>query len=122
MGLLLGVSVHPANVPEREGARGLLGPLANQERCARLQVVWADAGYNGAPFTQWVEQRCGWKLEIVRRSDWPGFIVLPKRWVVERTFAWIGKCRRLSKDYEHNPRSSRAFILLAMIQLMIRRL
>ncbi len=71
----------------------------------------------------WVERECGWTLEIVKRADdLRGFVVLPKRWIVERTFAWLGKCRRLSKDYEHLVASSEAMIRLAMIGLMVRRL
>ena len=71
----------------------------------------------------WVSERTGWELEIVKRSDdMRGFVLLPKRWVVERTFAWLGKCRRLSKDYESLIESSEAMIRLAMIGLMLRRL
>lgn len=122
LGLLLGVVVHPADIQEREGAYLLLAGVQAQPQCSRLQLMWADSGYRGQPFEQWVQRRCGWHVQIVRRPDWPGFFVLPKRWVVERTFAWFGKCRRLSKDYEHNPESSRAWLLLAMIRLMLNRL
>ena len=69
-----------------------------------------------------MRERCGWELEIVKRDDAVGFAVLSKRWIVERTFAWLGKCRRLGKDYEHSIASSEALIRLAMIGLMLRRL
>jgi putative transposase len=88
----------------------------------RLQKLWGDGGYAGQ-LIAWVHERAGWELEIVKRSDdMRGFVLLPKRWVVERTFAWLGKCRRLSKDYELLPASSEAMIRLAMIGLMVRRL
>ena len=77
----------------------------------------------GGELIQWVQENYGWKLEVVQKPpEQKGFVVIKKRWVVERTFAWFGKCRRLSKDYEQNPRSSEAWIRLAMIGLMVRRL
>ena len=88
----------------------------------RLTLVWADGGYAGK-LIEWVRDACGWILEIVKRSDnVQGFVVLPRRWVVERTFGWLGRCRRLSKDYEEQVESSEAMIRLAMIQLMLKRL
>ena len=84
--------------------------------------LWADGGYAGR-LVDWVREQAGWDLAIVKRSDdMRGFVVLPKRWIVERTFGWLGKCRRLSKDYEHQVESSEAMIRLAMIGLMTRRL
>ena len=88
----------------------------------RLRLIWADGGYAGE-LIAWVASFGGWVLEIVKRSDNPkGFVVLPRRWVVERTFAWLAKFRRLSKDYEETVKSSEAWIYLAMINVMVRRL
>lgn len=124
---MLQVCVHPANVQEREGAKLLLGQFRFPHQ--RLQLIWADAGYWGKKFKGWVQERCGVVLEtlsandlINRRRGRQGYVPLPRRWVVERTFAWLGRCRRLSKDYEQNTKSSEAWIFLAMIRLMLRRL
>ncbi len=89
----------------------------------RLKKMWADAGYSGPEFAQWVKQRHGVDLEIVSKSKQhpKGFEVLPRRWVVERTFGWWNKWRRLSKDYEQNPKSSQAWIHIVMIALMLNR-
>ncbi len=87
--------------------------------------IWADGAYGmyGGELIAWVKQNYGWDLEIVEKpKEHKGFVVVKQRWVVERTFAWLGKCRRLSKDYEQNPRSSEAWVYLAMIGLMVRRL
>jgi transposase len=98
----------------------VLEPLIG--KLPRPQILWADGGYAG-PLVAWVRERAGWHLGIVKRSDdMRGFVLLPKRWIVERTFAWPGKCRRLSKDYEHLVESSEAMIRLAMIALTARRL
>jgi putative transposase len=87
-----------------------------------LKIIWADAGYSGQ-LTNWVKITCDWVLEIVKRSDdVKGFKILPHRWVVERTFAWLGRYRRLSKDYEGLTESSQALIYAAMIRIMIKRL
>lgn len=120
LGLLLRCVVHPANVQDRDGAKWVLQELA--ERFPRLRKVWADGGYAG----QLVEQAKGWGkwvLEIVKRPESAqGFQVLPHRWIVERTFAWLGRFRRLSKDYEALAETSETMIRLAMIRLMLRRL
>jgi len=122
MGLLLVVVVHSAAISERAGAK-LVFEQALAKGFSRLLLIWADGGYSGSPLTKWVAQVCGWMLEIVKRSDTAqGFVVLPRRWVVERTFAWLGNCRRLSKDYEVLTASSEAWIYAAMIRLMLRRL
>jgi putative transposase len=132
-GLLLTTRVHPADVPDRDGARPLLTALRDQ--FPRVTHLWADAGYQG-DFERWVWARLGWTVEIVRRPRrwlrWPAdaappslpvsFQVLPRRWVVERTFAWLGRHRRLSKDYEALPETEEAWIYLAMIRLMVARL
>ena len=87
-----------------------------------MQLIWADAAYSGQ-LVDWVKVVCGWMLEIVKRSDdIKGFKVLPHRWVVERTFGWLGRYRRLSKDYEGLTESSQALIYAAMVHIMIRRL
>jgi putative transposase len=123
LGLLLGCLVHPADVAERAGAKQLLNSVRELPVCSRLRLMWADSGYDGQPFETWVQQECGWQVEIVSKDpQQQGFAVLPKRWIVERTFSWLNKWRRLSKDYEQNPESSRACIQLAMIKLMLNRL
>ena len=123
LGLILLVCVHPANVQDRDGARLLLATLRG--RFGWLRCIWADGGYAGA-LVQWVRRLCsarGTRLEIVRhQAALHRFKVLPRRWVVERTFAWLGRSRRLSKDYEHTVSSSESFIYIAMIHLMLRRL
>ena len=119
MGLLLAVVVHPANVQDRDGAKLVLQTLTG--RFPRLQLIWADGGYAGQ-LIAWVQELGGWLLEIVKRPDESRFVVLPRRWVVERTFAWLGRHRRLSKDYEALPESSETFILIATIYLMLHRL
>ena len=120
LGLVLAVVVHAANVQDRDGAKLVLAKLVGH--FPRLQLLWADGGYSGK-LVDWVRETCGWVLEIVKRSDdVPGFQVLPKRWIVERTFAWLGRYRRLSKDYEALPASGEAWITIAMIHLLVRRL
>jgi len=114
------VEVHPADVQDRDGATWVLAKLKGQFE--RLQLIWADGGYAGA-LIDWAWRRGGWLLEIVRRCDnLKGFYVLPHRWVVERTFGWLGRYRRLSKDYEELPDTSESMIYLAMINIMTRRL
>jgi putative transposase len=114
------VVVHAASLQDRLGAMLVLEKLVG--KFPRLQRIWADGGYSGQ-LVGWVKDLAGWILEIVKRSDdVHTFEVLPKRWIVERTFAWLGKYRRLSKDYEAKPETSEALIYLAMIHLMVRRL
>jgi len=120
LGLLLMVVVHAADIQDRDGAKLVLERV--RHRCPRLQLIWADGGYAGQ-LVDWVKTICHWILEIVKRpDDVQGFVVLPRRWVVERTFAWLGKYRRLSKDYEALTDTSEAMIYAAMVHLMIRRL
>ena len=120
MGLLLAVVVHPANIQDRDGAKLVIDKLVG--RFPRMRLVWADAGYAGK-LIEWVWALTGWALEIVRRPrDSHHFQVLPRRWVVERTFAWLSRCRRLSKDYEALSDTTEAWIHIAMIHLMLRRL
>ncbi len=122
----MGVVVHSGAIQDAHGARLVFDSLPqSQPRLERLQTIWADGAYGmyGGELIRWVKEHYGWNLEIVEKPpEQKGFVVIKKRWVVERTFAWLGKCRRLSKDYEQNPRSSEAWIRVAMIGLMIRRL
>ena len=112
--------VHEASLQDRDGAKLVLKKLRG--RFARLALIWADGGYAGQ-LIEWTKALAGWTLQIVKRSDdTSGFKVLPHRWVVERTFGWLGRYRRLSKDYEGLTVTSETMILLAMINLMSRRL
>jgi putative transposase len=120
LGLILAVVVHAANVQDRDGAKLVLRKLRGLY--PRLKRLWADGGYAGK-LIDWTKRLGGWILEIVKRSDdVAGFAVLPKRWIVERTFAWLGRYRRMSKDYEMLTPSSEAMILIVMINVMIHRL
>lgn len=120
MGLILTVVVHSAGIQDRDGAKLVLEKV--RDKLPRLKLIWADGGYAGQ-LVGWVQITCGWLLEIVRRNTQVvGFEVLPRRWVVERTFAWLGKYRRLSKDYEELPRNSESMIYIAMIHIMLRRM
>ncbi len=124
-GLLLKVKVHSAGIQDRDGAKLLLA-LA-RFKLPRLVVVWADQSYRG-DLAEWLWHKIGCLLEIVERSKdegghtvW-GFVPLPRRWVVERTFAWFNLYRRLSKEYEYYPASSEAMIYLACSHLLLQRL
>ena len=123
-GLILKVRVHAANVQDRDGATLVLDQI--DEPLSQLELIRADGGYAGKKLAGWMAERFGERpllLEIVRRSDTQkGFAVLPRRWVVERTFGWLNNFRRLSKDYEFRTDSSKAFIFLAASLLLITRL
>jgi putative transposase len=136
LGLLLKVVVHSAHLQDRDGARLVLAGL--EQRFPRLQHLWADQAYTGK-LLEWIEQELGWSVEVVERSPRRGFIVtpdhqfqrvvlparfepLPRRWVVERSFAWIGRNRRLSKEYEFLPATSETWIYLSMVRVMLKRL
>jgi putative transposase len=121
LGLIIAVVVSSAGVQDYHGAK----PLLERARgaCPRLKVIWADGIYEKQFLIDWVRTECGWELEVTKRSDQvKGFQVVPKRWVVERTFGWLGRYRRLSKDYEGLTETSEAMIRLAMIHVMVRRL
>jgi putative transposase len=118
MGLLLAVVVHSASIQDRVGAKLVLSKL--WRRFPRLELIWADGGYTGE-LVWWAAEFGAWLLQIIKWTEKKGFHVLPRRWVVERTFAWLGQYRRLSKDYEALTPTSEAMIHLAMIQLMVRR-
>ncbi len=143
-GLVLKAKVHSADVMDRDGVMLFVDGIANE--FPRLRHVWLDAGYNGkGKGKDWIETTLGWTAKIVQhppkpRSIWlpkgvepdwekiaaqlppPGFHVFPRRWVVERTFAWLGQNRRLSKDYEQRCESEEAWIYIAMTRLMTKRL
>lgn len=117
---MIAIVVHAANIQDRDGAKQVLSKLKG--RFPRLSLIWADGGYVGK-LIDWVLHFGGWVLEIVKHNDQArGFRVLPRRWVVERTFSWFGKYRRLSKDYESLTDSSEAMITVAMINLLVHRL
>jgi putative transposase len=123
MGLVLAVVVHAANIQDRDGAKLVLGKV--KHAFSRLRLIWADGGYAGRLLSYVRDLRAQRRLhlQIVKRNDdTNGFKVLPRRWVVERTFGWLGRYRRLSKDYEHLTHSSEAMIHIAMIGLMLKRL
>jgi transposase len=122
LGLVLQASVHPANVQDRDG--GILLLTALVDRFPLLVKLFADGAYQGPQFRQalakvWPQLQ----TEIITRSDQiKGFVVLPKRWIVERTLAWLNRCRRLAKDFENRTRYAVAFVHLASIRLMVRKL
>ena len=132
-GLVLKVVVHEAGLHDRAGAKLVLEGLS--DRFVRMRKVWTDHAYRG--LKEWMKTTLGWELEVVRHpwagrvwvvgdqeppSRPKGFVVLPRRWVVERTFAWLVRNRRLSKDYELLPETEESFVYAAMVRLMLRRL
>jgi putative transposase len=123
LGMLLIVVVHAASIQDRQGAKSVLRQLAH--RFLRLRLIWADGGYAGT-LVGWLARfrpRHPLRLEIVKRADAVcGFVVQPKRWIVERTLGWLNRYRRLSKDYETLPATSEAMVYIAMIRLMLARL
>jgi putative transposase len=130
-GLVLTVKVHPADVMDRDGVALLLPPEHIRASLPRLTHVWLDAGYNGKnKGSDWIEQHLGWTTQVVKPpprrvlvaahvepTPRPAFTVLPRRWVVERTFAWLGQNRRLSKDYERLCKTSETMVYAAMSRL-----
>lgn len=117
LGLIGALAVLPADVQDRDGAKLLLAGVG--DRLPRMSVLWADGAY--AAVVDWVGERIGWIVTtILRPVGVKGYVHLPRRWIVERTLGWLGRYRRLSKDYETNPRSSEAWITIAMIHRMAR--
>ena len=131
--LVLKVKVHEAGLHDRTGAKLVLEGLSG--RFSRMRKVWTDHAYRG--LKEWMRITLGWELEVVRHpwagrvwvvgdqeppSRPKGFVVLPRRWVVERTFAWLVRNRRLSKDYEYLAETEESFVYAAMVRLMLRRL
>ena len=121
MGLLLMAMVLPANIQDRDGGKQLLAAFFGQATRKRVKHIWADGGYAGA-LVEWARNVCRCTLEIVKRSELHTFKVLPRRWVVERTFGWLGRYRRLSRDYERQAQTGETMIYLSMIRLMLARL
>lgn len=114
------VLVHPANWQDREGLRHLLRRVPLFARWQRLVL---DGAYDGDPLQQWCKQWLDVAVQVVKRADAAsGFVVLPTRWVVERTFAWLGKYQRLSKDYEALPQTSEQLVYACMVHILVRRL
>jgi transposase len=138
-GFLLQPVVHTADVADRDGGKLVLLKLEPwKERFPRMKHLWLDSAYQGK-FEEWVKATFGWSVEVVKhwwtgvRYVWvapgqepptlpSGFHVLPHRWIVERTFGWLGRHRRLSKDYEYLPETSETWIYIAMSRLMLKRL
>jgi transposase len=122
LGLLLGVVVTPASCPERDGAQQVLQRVAGW--FTKMRKIWVDGGYTGENFQSWVKDR--WpklEVEVVKRSEsTKGFAVLPRRWIVERTFGWLMRHRRLVRDYERTETSAEAWVYLAMLRIQLRRL
>jgi putative transposase len=119
MGNLLKVTVHPADFQDAEGAELLLHGL--REVFPRFAKLWADQAYK--PVRDWVAAELGWDLETVARPvDQQGFEVLPRRWVVERTFAWVSRYRRLSKDYEHYQEYSESMVYISSMHILLKKL
>lgn len=121
MGYVLIVLVHAANIYDGHAARKVLTALFS--KMDTVKKIWADGTYKGEEFIQWVKEQFDCVLEVVKKQNTgKGFEVLPRRWVVERTFAWLGRSRRLSKEYERKPTSSAGQVYLASSRLMLRRL
>lgn len=134
--LVLKAKVHPADVMDRDGVALLLPPAETREQFPQVSQVWLDAGYNGREKgKEWIEKELGWTTQIVRPpprrvivaadvepAPRPAFTILPRRWAVERSFAWLGQSRRLSKEYERLCETSEAMIYATMSRLMVRRL
>ena len=121
---MLSVVVHSAKIQDLAGAKLVFERCKSQSNLPLLEHIWADAGYQGLSLAEYAKERLGGcRLEIVRKhKDQKGFVLLPRRWVVERTFAWLGNYRRLTKDYERSASTTEAFIYIAMTHLMLKRL
>lgn len=121
LGLLIAVMVHEADIQDRDGAPALLASI--RKAFPWLRHLFADGAYAGPKLERALAKLGQWSLEIVKRCDAAkGFHVLPRRWVVERTFAWLGRCRRLAKDFEKSIASAEAWIMIAHVKLLTRRL
>jgi putative transposase len=119
--LTVGQTYALSTMQDYHGAKPVLNKA--KDRCPRLKVVWVDGIYEKEWLIAWTKSECGWDLRVIKRTDKEkGFKLLPKRWVVERTFGWLGRYRRLSKDYERLPETSEAMIQMTMIHIMVRRL
>jgi transposase len=116
----LSATIHPASVQDRDGALPVL--RAARRLFPFVEVIFADGAYRGAATAAAVARTGRWRLEVVSRGNAEGFVPLAERWIVERTFAWLGRCRRLAKDFENLAVNALAFLRLGMIRLMLRRL
>ena len=114
------MSVAPADIQDRDGAHDLLRQA--RRRFPFIERIFADAGYQGPKMATTIGATGSWTMEIVRRCDLHRFVVLPKRWIVERSFAWISRNRRLTRDFERYATTVAAFVRLAMIRIMLKRL
>jgi len=121
LGLLICIVVHAANIQERDGGKMLLAKAANKG-LPQLTKVLADDGYSGQPMREHVREKHQWEFESVKRTELKKFVVQPKRWVVERTIGWMSNFRALSKDYDTDPKTGEANILLGSIYYLSRRL
>jgi putative transposase len=121
IGCLLLVLVHGANIQDRNGIKMVL-PLLKYKFWGSIKVIIADSGYSGQPIIDWVKQQFSWTLEIIKRDKLSEFKVLPKRWIVERTLAWISYSRRTSRDYEKLTETSQTITQLAMIRIFVNRI
>ena len=119
-GWLLAVVVTAASVSDRAGAKPLIPRLL--QAFTTLTLMWADSGYDGAPLAAWVKKAAGITLQIIKRSDAPGFQVVRRRWVIERTFGWLMRYRRLVRDYERRTEHHEAMVYWATVMIMTRRL
>jgi transposase len=120
-GLMLHAIVHAADVQDRDGGALLVATLFGL--CPFLTRLYADAGYQGRRFADAVRHAMAqFEVRVVKRAELHRFVVLPKRWLVERTIAWLNRCRRLAKDWENHSRNALAFLRLASIRLMLRKL
>jgi putative transposase len=127
-GLLLEAVVHSASIQDQDGAKLVLAQGKHREEGAgvghlrRLKLIWVDGKYGGQ-LEEWVQRAYGWTLQVVKRAkDAKGWVVLPRRWVIERTFGWLGRYRRLSRDYEYLLLTSEVLIYAALVRLMLARL
>lgn len=117
---MIALAVTNASIPDRNGEALVFSTIVGI--CQRLTIIWADGGYQGKPL-HWVTEHFSWTLDIVLRSDKStGFVLLPKRWIVERTNAWLGHSRRLNRQYEVLHQTHEAFVYIAMTRIMLRRL
>ncbi len=119
MGLVIEALVHSAGIQDRDGARYTMTKAKTNG--ATFAKTYVDGGYRGK-FIDWAKTVHTVIVEVVKRSDIKGFVVLPKRWIVERTLAWLSRCRRLARDYERLEQTVRSFIFLAMTRLMLKRI
>lgn len=119
MGLVIEALVHSAGIQDRDGARYTVSKAKTNG--APFMHMYADGGYQGK-FIDWAKTVHNIMVQVIKRSDLKGFVVLPKRWIVERTLAWLSRCRRLTRDYERLEETVRSFIFLAMTRLMLKRI